>query len=321
MSTPPRSDDFEGNLDHRISPQKVRELSEIRVWIPVLFILADWSLIFSAAWFCGSHWSIGLYVLTVAWIGGRQHALLVLMHEAAHHHLLGKRKWDDLVSDLFLAWPHFITTRGFRASHFLHHRWTNDPRDPDIINERNAPDEWKYPMPLGKLCWMLSKRFLGLGNVVVILYILQVTGNKPADKKQEASVKGYVLARAGFYLLLALALTLFHGWKPYLLFWIVPTFTYLPFVLRLRRIAEHYGVEREHPYNLSRTTFPNLLERFLLAPHQIWVHIEHHLYPSVPFYHLPKLHRELLKLPQYQAKAHITHGYWRVLREVSLQGG
>jgi fatty acid desaturase len=37
----------------------------------------------------------------------------------------------------------------------------------------------------------------------------------------------------------------------------------------------------------------NLLGRALLFPHHVNFHLEHHLYPAVPHYHLPALHRLL----------------------------
>ena len=38
-------------------------------------------------------------------------------------------------------------------------------------------------------------------------------------------------------------------------------------------------------------------------------HLEHHLFPGVPFYNLPKLHLMLMEEEVYQAKAHVTEGY------------
>ena len=36
-----------------------------------------------------------------------------------------------------------------------------------------------------------------------------------------------------------------------------------------------------------------MLGRALLFPHHVNYHLEHHLYPAVPHYHLPQLHRLL----------------------------
>ena len=55
-------------------------------------------------------------------------------------------------------------------------------------------------------------------------------------------------------------------------------------------------------------------EKFLLAPHNVHYHVDHHLYPSVPYYYLPGLHAQLLAQPEYMARAHITDGYCTGLR-------
>ena len=57
-------------------------------------------------------------------------------------------------------------------------------------------------------------------------------------------------------------------------------------------------------------------ERCFFAPHNINHHIEHHLFPGVPFYNLPKLSAALMRDETYRANAHITRGYSTgVLRE------
>jgi fatty acid desaturase len=47
----------------------------------------------------------------------------------------------------------------------------------------------------------------------------------------------------------------------------------------------------------NRTTgsLGNLLGRAVLFPHHVNHHLEHHLYPAVPHYHLPRLHRLLVR--------------------------
>src|SRR5438445_11912 len=61
-------------------------------------------------------------------------------------------------------------------------------------------------------------------------------------------------------------------------------------------------------------TAPSTPEKFLLAPHNVHYHVDHHLYPSVPYYNLPRLHAQLLAQPEYMARAHITDGYCTGLR-------
>jgi len=59
----------------------------------------------------------------------------------------------------------------------------------------------------------------------------------------------------------------------------------------------------------------SVMDRLFLAPKHIGLHLDHHLYPSVPFYRLPELHALLGENETYRASAHESAGYWQVLRE------
>ena len=111
------------------------------------------------------------------------------------------------------------------------------------------------------------------------------------------------------------ALTYFHVWTVFLLLWVVPMMSWLKVALRLRTIGEHYGLEYDHMLRQTRTTYPNLLEKLLIAPKNIGYHLDHHLYPSVPFYNLPALHRALQAHDEFRTQAHLTHTYRTVVNE------
>jgi fatty acid desaturase len=103
----------------------------------------------------------------------------------------------------------------------------------------------------------------------------------------------------------------------FLMYWIVPLMTWLKVALRLRTIGEHYGIEYDHMLRQTRTTYPSLIERLLIAPKNIGYHLDHHLYPSVPFYNLPELHRELQQHEAFRTQAHLTRTYAKVIDECS----
>ena len=76
-------------------------------------------------------------------------------------------------------------------------------------------------------------------------------------------------------------------------------------------------LEYDHLLTSSRSVVVHPVERFLFAPHHVSYHLEHHLYPGVPFYHLPRLHRLLMHNEQFASQAHITQGFWRgLMREL-----
>ena len=81
--------------------------------------------------------------------------------------------------------------------------------------------------------------------------------------------------------------------------WLLPMLTVLQPILRLRAICEHGATtDFSSPLTAARTNRTwggavNLLGRCALFPHHVNYHLEHHLYPAVPHYHLPRLHRLL----------------------------
>ena len=58
----------------------------------------------------------GAVSLAVMVIGSRQHALLILGHDASHYRYLPTRWQNDLFANLFLMWPTFASVEGFRVS-------------------------------------------------------------------------------------------------------------------------------------------------------------------------------------------------------------
>ena len=67
-------------------------------------------------------------------------------------------------------------------------------------------------------------------------------------------------------------------------------------ILRLRAIFEHGGVQDlSSPLTAARSNRTTgsvgaWVARTVLFPHHVNYHLEHHLYPAVPHYHLPRLH-------------------------------
>ncbi len=97
-----------------------------------------------------------------------------------------------------------------------------------------------------------------------------------------------------------LALLAVFAWSGYLLqylvLWVLPLVTVVQAILRLRAIAEHGATtDFSSPLTAARTNLAPAWLEWLIFPHHVNYHIEHHLYASVPHYHLPALHRETLE--------------------------
>lgn len=305
---------------------KIRGLSRLqpsRFWAAVI---ADWGII-ASCFVAAMVWPhVLLWIAAAVIIATRQHALLILMHEAAHHRMLRSRSLADRLSNWLLAYPLFIETEGYRRNHLAHHANLNTDRDPDWVRKRGRP-EWEFPTNKRSLLLLLLRDLFG-GGALVILGIAFTTTRLRCIEEQERGVPGWRrlrLERWLYYLLVGVVLTVFDLWLPVALLWLVPAFTLLPVLLRIRSIAEHFGVEGDHDFTMSRNTLAPRWQLFLMAPHNINYHLDHHLYPSVPFYSLPRLHQVLVGIPEYGARGHQSNSYLAltgssVLAEITRAG-
>ncbi|HMP90950.1 MAG TPA: fatty acid desaturase family protein [Kiritimatiellia bacterium] len=312
-----RGDEDATGITIKLSPEDIERLSKLQPWRTCLQIALEWVLIAGAIILCEAFWNPLLYIVVVMWMGARQHGLAILMHEGTHLRIFRNRFWNDFVSEVFTAWPIFITTRAYRINHFAHHRFVNTDKDPDWNRKmKYNEDAWKFPKSRGHLIRMLLMDIIGLGCGMIALAVYYLSWwplpKDPAKRRMDIL---YHVARVVFYVVAFTIMVRLGVMKEFLLYWIVPFVTWFPLAQHIRSIAEHFAVENEHQLNRTRTTYPSILEKWFLIPNNINYHLDHHLYPSIPFYRLPEAHAILLKNPEFRARAHITNTYFGVLKE------
>jgi fatty acid desaturase len=305
-------DEYERELPVRLDPAEIKRLSVLQPWRSSAHIALEWGLIGGAAALCWRFWHPALYVITVAFIAARQHALMLLAHDAAHWRLFRRRSVNDWVGEVFLAWPLVLfSMRAYRQNHLPHHRHLNTDGDPDWM--RKQTPEWVFPVKPAELARTLLMDALGIGFVRFMIIMSKMPRAATAKPTQGRAFK---MARLAFLVAMAVSLTLLHAWTFYLLFFVVPFVTWLQLVFHVRSIAEHFAIPREPGlYAQTRTVLPTWFDRVFVLSKNGNYHLEHHLFPSVPFYRLPELHRLLMAQPAFRDSAYLTHGYWGVLRD------
>ena len=165
---------------------------------------------------CSFLWNPVLYVLAVIFIGARQHALLVLGHDASHFRTLPTRWQNDLFANLFLMWPTFASVEGFRKFHGTHHQYINLPDDGnrhiwrthDAAGEL-APD-WQFPKTRAGLVLVLLRRAAFLTGMLWIVRGL-------VGMFLIASPRWMLATQLAFYGAVVAALTYFGAWYAFLL--------------------------------------------------------------------------------------------------------
>ncbi|RZJ43518.1 MAG: fatty acid desaturase [Brevundimonas sp.] len=301
------------------TPQEWAPFQTRRAWVGPLLVLHCWGVI-AVAVAAGMVWPI-LTPLCVMIIGTRQLGLAILMHEAAHGGLSINTKLNDFLGQWLCAVPVGASLDAYRPYHLSHHRFAQQPEDPDLV--LSAP----FPVSPASLRRKIIRDLTGqtFFKQRVLLPLAAMRGAKAAratdDHDYEAIVTGrsvapFLLVNLG----LLAALTLVGAWWAYFSLWLLPMATWFPMVTRLRNIAEHACVEGSavDPFRAARTTRASWWERALIAPYWVNFHAEHHLFMHVPCWNLPRLHGEITRRPQ-GAGMEVAPGYVSVLRKAIMR--
>lgn len=306
MSADSHEHDYVRGVPDRLPAAIVRELSRIDPRRALFAVASEWLGIVAAV--ALYMWQPGFVTALVAviWIGARQHALTVIAHDASHYRFLRRRWANELFGNLLLAWPVFISVAGFRKFHGDHHRHFEMPGDGNRVlwrthtTDGRLRPEWVYPKRRLALALLLLRHLLlatgvrwVLRGLLSVVFIPEPTWAR--------------MGRVAFYVAVAVLLTATGTWWEFALLWLLPLCTWHIVVQYMRLIAEHSAV---HSHDLefqgTRTTLATPLERLLILPRNIGYHIEHHWYPSVPFYRLPELHAALMATPRFAAAADVS---------------
>ena len=245
------------------------------------------------------------YVLAVVIIGARQLGLAILMHDAAHGALHPDPRVNDWVGEWLCAAPAATRLGAYRTYHLKHHRYTEQPEDPDL--SLSAP----FPIKRESLHRKIIRDLTG--QTFLKQRRAQFFGNRKPGEIVNPGTAHILIANGVMFA----ALTLAGYWWAYPALWIVPMATWLPLISRLRNIAEHACVNTtDDPFSHARTTLANAIERIFIAPFWVHFHSEHHVFMHVPCYRLERMHRMLVE-KGYAPRMTIAPGYAAVLRQAA----
>ncbi|MGQ0546336.1 MAG: fatty acid desaturase family protein [Betaproteobacteria bacterium] len=296
MSGEEFKDDFRKALPREV----VLGLTRRSPWRATAAVLEDVAVIAATLAVALHYWPNPLVIFfAVLLIGTRQHALFVIAHDAAHY-LLYDRRWLNDAVGRACAMVQGLSMRTYRVIHRLHHNNLYGELDPDTALHGGYPrGKWYLIRKLlkdlsGLTAWKTYAYFLGGAPA------LNTATNVAVRPLDDTSVKLRTEARRDRNTVIAchvtaLALFAWSGYLvQYLVLWVLPLVTVVQAILRLRAIAEHGATtDFSSPLTAARTNVMPAWLEWLVFPHRVCYHIEHHLYASVPHYNLPELHREM----------------------------
>lgn len=274
----------------------------VAAWVALIFLIVGFRFLVPAGW------QPFLYVPLIFLIAGRFGALLQLIHEGAHGMLSHSRGVNLFISRWLCAYPIGVFFDGYQRGHLRHHAGANTKADPASDTEKYRVTDFRDP----KLYLLLLKDVLGLTAFEIFFAYKQTEEDGlDAETTPAPGTKLRTLICISIVQLVILGGLFQFQLVPYLLLWILPAISPHMFLMRIRGIAEHglskqLGIEVTEGWQgnfYTRSFFTKQrrygfvplvwLERVLIGSLSVNHHHEHHLLPTVPFYHLEKVHERV----------------------------
>lgn len=252
-----------------------------------LAIATDYSVIavtiLASEWIRASYPSwlfYGAYVAACFILASRYRGLEILVHEASHNNVFDTRIFNRKLQFLF-AYPVFLHVQSYVGIHMAHHQQIGDfDNDPDILIYK----KWGLDkLPENKV-WVLYVRPL------ILFFTLDYFRSTFANYWR---IKADRLSKAIYWAAVLAVLYYADAWSLVFVYYVIPFFILLPILRFHARANEHTAVDFNFAHKSARNNL-GFFHTCILHPHGDGYHQIHHLYPSVPFYNLPKVHRFLL---------------------------
>ena len=266
-----------------IEAQRLAELSKRENGPALIYLASHWGAIAATSWAMyltwGSWWCIPFFMLQGVLIN----FLYAPTHECDHHTAFSSRwlnVWIGRACGFFI----FNPSEHHRWSHYAHHRNTqNWEKDTELVRPE-LDTIWQYAVFLSgfpyihyKLSGIFRHAFVGAND-----WYMTEPQRRRVMHAARWHVAGYVLA--------VVSAVGFESWWPVYYWW--GPFVLMRWTYALQGLGEHTGLTHE-PNTLlnTRTLKTNVFMRWVNW--NMTYHTVHHTFPSVPFFRLPQLHREV----------------------------
>ena len=291
------------DLAREISVDALRELHQKRPLLHALVALANFGALIGSgvAIVMLDRWYLWLPFAFVA--GFAVFNCTVLLHEVVHRAVLEKSSEGGYrFLGLLYAIPSGISASQFTRWHLDHHAglgsYEEDPKRHYLSPKINAR-------------WLKVLYFTpALFPIYFRAAAKETASYEPELRKRIARER---LATIAFQLSILGAIAWIGGWAIAWKLYIVPIFFVFPIAFALNRLGQHYDIDPRDPAKWSTLVKGSWFWTpvFLYSNY----HLEHHYFPGVPFYNLPRLQK--LLMPFYEKRGIVAHSYgdllWRYI--------
>lgn len=284
--------DVQSAVRRSVAPEVVEKWSRPQGWLCLGTIAWNWFVIVLVLGISAKIPAPFAMPFAFFMIGWRQYALFILGHDGIHGTLHRNRVWNDRLARWFVYAPLFMSLEDARSNHLEHHRHVGSAEDPDryLHTIQNKNSAFKFLMYCS-----------GLMTFAKTLRKVTPLGG---PRSQKGALKGYLLSRWPILPLQALIFLLFAGWGysfwDYAVLWVLPIYVCVFLPDEIRAYCDHAVLMPDHAADPKRLVSfkPGWFEAMVFSPLHMNYHAEHHLWPSVPHYNLPHVHRAVRERPE-----------------------
>jgi fatty acid desaturase len=219
----------------------------------------------------------------------------VLLHEVVHRTVVGEKN-DGLYRFLGLlyAMPSGISASQFTKWHLDHHA---------SLGSEDEDPKRHWLSPKRNVRWLKALYFTPALFPIYFRAAAKETASYPPELQKRIARER--LATIALQLGVLAAIAAIGGWYIAWKLYIVPIFFVFPIAFALNRLGQHYDIDPDDPAKwatlVKGSWFWDAI--YLFSNY----HLEHHYFPSVPFYNLPRLQK--LLGPFYEKHGVSPHGY------------
>lgn len=231
---------------------------------------------FVSLWFIGL--SLGLTGWTLAGIAASAAALnafCLLSHEG-HHNVLFRNRFLNHAVSVILCIPLLHSSTAYRVLHDLHHKFLGGPGDPD--DYRNYTNN-------SRVRWGLQWIRLTIAALVYVPMIPII-----AWRRANRADRLRILLECALIAAVIIPFVAIVPMRILLPVWVIPG-VLVGYIAGVRGLTQHVLTDPRDPLLASRSVRSNRLVAFLMLNENF--HLEHHLFPEVPSYNLPRLREQL----------------------------
>jgi len=258
-------------------------------------------------------WLLLLFAKPVFWLPAfvilvaSQQSMVTWVHEASHFSLFRSKRLNDIWCNIFFGAPIGMNVESYRTSHMTHHNHLSTEQDRD--GWAQAVDWTGFGLIREIL--LAATGYYGF-RILFSKYASVLRAPRTGQAKNDGQSLLFVCAAFVWNGGLFTAAFLCGHWYCYILFWLYPVFSIAQLINMVRTSAEHQPQGfpsvplSAHP--IVRTTIPSIVEKWLIYGINFNYHLEHHLWPFVPFFNLPSLHSHLRERGFYQLHPELVQG-------------